>query len=221
MLEKRREENARKGEITEYTLSGKISCSECDSYYRRRVVRGAIRWACANHVQNADNCNSHYIGEDRIYDGFIAVVNKLKYSDIDILDQTERSLEAAIQMMKRQNTDAMQLSRQISEMNSKLLMLEQLRSKGYLAPEIYQSQANELTNVLNKLKAKRQSAYDSKLEDELKKIQTLHKRIDEIGEPLAAFDDMLFHETVESLALNNKDELTVTFIGGISFTEII
>ena len=221
LLEKRREENARKGEITEYTLSGKIGCAECGSYYRRRVVRGVVRWACANHVKNANSCNSHYIGEDRIYDGFVAVVNKLKYSDTDILAQTERSLESAIQMMKRQNTDAMQISRQISEMNAKLLMLEQLRSKGYLAPEIYQSQTNELTNELNKLKAKRQSAYESKLEDELKKIQTLRKRIDEIGEPLAAFDDMLFHETVESLALNNKDELTVTFIGGISFTEII
>ena len=221
LLEKRREENARKSDITEYTLSGKIGCTECGSYYRRRVVRGAVRWACANHVKNAALCNSHYIGESRICDGFIAVVNKLKYSDTDILAQTEKSLENAILLIKKQNTDAMQINRQISELNAKLLMLEQLRSKGYLASEIYQSQANELTNELNRLKAKRQSAYESKLEDELKKIQMLHKRIAEISEPLASFDNMLFHETVDSLALNNKDELTVTFYGGISFTEII
>ncbi|HPE96012.1 MAG TPA: hypothetical protein PLT66_08115, partial [Bacillota bacterium] len=166
-------------------------------------------------------CNSHYIGEDRIYDGFIVVVNKLKYSDTDILEQTERSLETAILFMKKQNSDVMQINQQISDLNAKLLMIEQLRIKGYIALEVYHSQANEITNELTKLKSKRQSAYESKLENELKNIQTLRKRITEISEPLTAFDELLFNETVEAMTLNNNDELTVTFIGGISFTEII
>lgn len=221
LLKKRQAENARKTEITEYPLSGKIGCGDCGSYYRRRVVRGVPRWACAMHVKNADACNSHYIGEDRIYDGFIAVVNKLKYSDTDILEQTERSLETAIMFMKKQNSDVMQINRQISDLNAKLLMIEQLRIKGYIALEVYHSQANEITNELTKLKSKRQSSYESKLESELKNIQTLRKRIAEITEPLTAFDELLFNETVEAMTLNNNDELTVTFIGGISFTEII
>ena len=221
LLHKRQAENARKGDITEYPLSGKIRCADCGSYFRRRMIREVPRWACAAHVKNADSCDSHYIGEDRIYDGFIAVVNKLKYSDTDILEQAARSIETAIALMKKQNSDAAQLNCQISELNAKLLMLEQLRAKGYIAAEVYHSQSNEISNELIKLKSKRQSAYESKLEAELKQLQTLKKRIDEIGEPLTAFDKLLFEETVESMALNNKDELTVTFNGGISFTEII
>ena len=40
--------------------------------------------------------------------------------------------------------------------------LEQLRSKGYLAPEVYQAQANEISAELAKLKDVRQEKFNSK-----------------------------------------------------------
>lgn len=221
LLEKRRAENARKTEITQYPLTGKIRCEDCGSYYRRRIVRDRIRWGCAAHIEDSNMCNSHYIAEERILDGFTAIINKLCFGDNRILGDTENMLSAAITAMKRQNTDAAQISKEIAELNSKLLVLEQLRSKGYMAQEIFLSQSQEVNNRLKKLKAQRQSSYESKLEDELQKIRTLRKLLSEITEPIVGFNNTLFEETVDSLSLNNRDELTVTFIGGVSFKEII
>lgn len=221
LLEKRQAVNARKTEITQYPLTGKIKCEECGSYYRRRVVRGRIRWGCANHIEDSSKCNTHYLSEDRIYDGFVAIVNKLCFGNCGIIDQVERNIEYAIHVMKRQNTDAMQINQEINTLNAKQLMLEQLRSKGYLAPEIYQQQSKEITVQIKKLKSNKQIAYKSRLEDELHQIKTLKQRLSEIENPLTAFDETLYTEIVTSMALTKEDKLTITFLGDISFSEIL
>ena len=53
---------------------------------------------------------------------------------------------------------------------------------------------------------------------EVRKLQAL---LDEIEEPLEEFDEKLFFETVVDMTINKKDELTVTLIGGLKFTELI
>ena len=45
--------------------------------------------------------------------------------------------------------------------------------------------------------------------------------IDEIEEPLDEFDDKLFEEIIVEMSLNNTDELTITLLGGLKFTELI
>lgn len=53
---------------------------------------------------------------------------------------------------------------------------------------------------------------------DVRKLKTL---IDEIDEPLYEFDEKLFEEIIVEMALNNADELTVTLLGGLKFTELI
>ena len=45
--------------------------------------------------------------------------------------------------------------------------------------------------------------------------------LNEIEEPLEEFDDKLFHELVKGIEINKQDEMTVTFLGGLKFTELI
>ena len=55
-------------------------------------------------------------------------------------------------------------------------------------------------------------------------VITAHQRsalIDEIEEPLDEFDDKLFEEIIVEMSLNNTDELTITLLGGLKFTELI
>ena len=63
------------------------SRSECGSYFLRRQVSGTRKWGCSKHIQD-QNCSSNYLQrEERIYDAFIAMVNKLRFSEYDILGQ--------------------------------------------------------------------------------------------------------------------------------------
>ena len=221
LLQKR---NARFGKITKqniYPLTSRIRCSECGSFYRRKVKSGGIKWVCGQHEEDARLCDSYYYSEERIYDGFLAIVNKLRFGSENILGQVIGKLEYATRAYKSSNKNATQLSANIAEVNGKILMLDQLRSKGYLAAEIHQPQVAELQRQLKALKEERQSEYESKILTMLEQVRKLQALIDEIEEPLQDFDEHLFREIVTDIAINKRDEMTVTVLGGLKFTERI
>lgn len=198
-----------------------IQCSECGSFYRRRIVSGTVKWVCSLHKDDSMACDSNYYSEERIYDGFISMVNKLRFSEDNILGQVISRLEMTLAAMKRNNLAARDLSKSIAELNAKLLMLEQLRSKGYLAPEVYQAQANEISAELAKLKDVRQEKFNSKAAIMLEEIKKLKMLIFELEEPLEAFDEKLFLEIVKSIQINKEDEMSVELLGGLRFRERI
>lgn len=204
-----------------YPLTSRIQCSECGSFYRRRIVSGTVKWVCSLHKDDSTACSSNYYSEERIYDGFISMVNKLRFSEDNILGQVISRLEMTLAAMKRNNMAARDLSKSIAELNAKLLMLEQLRSKGYLAPEVYQAQANEINAELAKLKDVRQEKFNSKAATMLEEVKKLKMLIFELEEPLEAFDEKLFLEIVKSIQINKEDEMSVELLGGLRFRERI
>lgn len=204
-----------------YPLTSRIQCSECGSFYRRRIVSGTVKWVCSLHKDDSTACDSNYYSEERIYDGFISMVNKLRFSEDNILGQVINRLEMTLAAMKRNNLAARDLSKSIAELNAKLLMLEQLRSKGYLAPEVYQAQANEISADLAKLKDVRQEKFNSKAAIMLEEVKKLKMLIFELEEPLEAFDERLFLEIVKSIQINKEDEMSVELLGGLRFRERI
>ncbi len=100
-------------------------------------------------------------------------------------------------------------------------MLEQLRSKGYLAAEVHQAQVREISNQLAKLKKERQNALESHIIRMLEDVKHLKTTLDELEEPLESFDEKLFLEIVKEISINRHDEMTITVHGGLKFTELI
>ena len=221
LLQKRKEQFVKSTTQNIYPLTSRIQCSECGSFYRRRIVSGTVKWVCSLHKDDSMACDSNYYSEERIYDGFISMVNKLRFSEDNILGQVISRLEMTLAAMKRNNLAARDLSKSIAELNAKLLMLEQLRSKGYLAPEVYQAQANEIGAELAKLKDVRQEKFNSKAAIMLEEVKKLKMLIFELEEPLEAFDEKLFLEIVKSIQINKEDEMSVELLGGLRFRERI
>lgn len=221
LLSKRHEQFCRTTEQNIYPLTSRIHCAECGSIYRRKVTNGCIKWVCAKHKEDKASCNSNYYSEERITDGFTATVNKLRFGSEDILGVVIAKLESACLIHKRNNQEATQMSQSIADLNSKIVMLEQLRNKGYLAPEVYQSQLREINNKLSELKSNRQNAFESKILETLEEVRKLKSLIFEIEEPLETFDDKLFLSIVKSITVNNRDEMTLTVLGDLRFTELI
>ena len=180
-----------------------------------------MKWVCSLHKDESTACDSNYYSEERIYAGFITMVNKLRFSEDNILAQVISRLEMTLAAMKRNNLAAKDMSKGIAELNAKLLMLEQLRSKGYLAVEVYQAQANDINAELAKLKDARQEKFQSKTATMLEEVKKLKMLIFELEEPLEAFDEKLFLEIVKSIQINKKDEMSVELLGGLRFKERI
>jgi len=166
-------------------------------------------------------CESSYYSEERIYDGFTAMVNKLRFGEEDILGQVISRLESAVLLYKKNNTAAQEMSQSIAELNAKLLMLEQLRAKGYLAPEVHQTQSRNINNQLAKLKKERQTELDSHIIQMLDDVKHLKTILEELEDPLERFDEKLFTEVVKAISIDHNDKMTLTMIGGLRFTELI
>ena len=73
------------------------------------------------------------------------MVNKLRFSEYDILGQTLLRLESAELKRKQKNTAAREISRNIADLNAKLVMVEQLHAKGYLKDEVHKLRCGRLT----------------------------------------------------------------------------
>ena len=113
------------------------------------------------------------------------------------------------------------ISRSIADINAKLMMLEQLRSKGYLDADVYQSQALDLKNQLSKLKGERTDIFESQILGMLEKVKQLKTLLDELEEPMESFDERFLVELIEDISINKNDEMTVTVLGGLRFKELI
>lgn len=204
-----------------YPLTSRIQCSECGSYFRRRQVSGAVKWGCSKHIQDRTQCSSNYYSEERIYDAFVAMVNKLRFSEYDIMGQTLLRLESAELKRKQKNTAARELSRNIADLNAKLVMVEQLHAKGYLKDEVHKAQVREINDQLRQLKRERQCEFSSGITHMIEELTRLKKLLEELEEPLDRFDEKLFTEIVQAISISHRDEMTVTLIGGLRFTEML
>ncbi|MBQ9045550.1 MAG: recombinase family protein [Oscillospiraceae bacterium] len=221
LLEQRREQFKKTSVRTTYPLTSRIRCSECGSFYRRKVQSGVVKWVCSRHEEDASACRSYYYAEDRIYDGVITIINHLRFGEADIVQQVISMLDTAQDAYKRKNQNAYQMSQEIAEFNAKQVMLEQLRSKGYLAPEVFQAQSRELQSQIRALRAERKGELDSHLQDMRTAVSKLKELLNELDAPLEVFDEKLFSEVVTEMSINKDDMLAVTLLGGLRFTELI
>lgn len=219
LLKKRRELYSRP-EVApaKYPFTHRIQCSECGTFYRRRIVNGSVVWGCNQHIEDRTACDSHYYREDRVMDAFIGIINRLRFAEEGIIAESIELTEKAILLKKRNNLQALESSQSMAELNAKLLMVEQLKSKGYLAPDVFETQSREINGQINETKTKRIQSLSSALDLALEEFKTLQARLNEIDEPLDSFDSKLFEEVIKGMTVNNRDEMTFRLIGDLTFT---
>lgn len=124
-------------------------------------------------------------------------------------------------ILKRKNTAAREISRSIADLNAKLVMVEQLHAKGYLKDEVHKAQVQDINDQLRQLKRERQCEFSSGITDIIEEVTRLKKLLEELEEPLDRFDEKLFAEIVQAIRITRRDEMTVTLIGGLRFTEML
>ncbi len=73
-------------------LSQKIYCGECGTMFRIKHINGNTYWECRNHNTSAKNCSIKQIAEQRFYNAFIALHNKLWFKNCYIQRQQKYAL---------------------------------------------------------------------------------------------------------------------------------
>lgn len=218
LIVNRRKRFARNYTYNRYPLTGMVVCKECGAKYARRIINGEVYWVCSAKVADTHKCDSHYLKEREIYEAILALINKLRF-DESILMHAEQLLSDAVTVSRRNSAQASAANQSIAELNTKLLNIEKLRSKGYLAPEICQAQSRAIEKELSLLKEKRQRIYNSKISVALEEVQKLRAIINQIEEPLESINEQLFSDVIKGLAINQEKVLLITLSCGLCFEE--
>ena len=71
------------------------------------------------------------------------------------------------------------------------------------------------------MKKERQTELDSHIIQMLDDVKHLKTILEELEDPLERFDEKLFTEVVKAISIDHNDEMTLTMIGGLRFTELI
>ncbi|MCM1226690.1 MAG: recombinase family protein [Clostridium sp.] len=203
-------------------LSQKIYCGECGTMFRIKHINGSTYWECRNHNTSAKNCSIKQISEQRFYNAFITLYNKLFYNYKQILVP----LQIALQDLKLRrfsgNSNVMEIHKEIAKLKEQTHVLARLKTKGFLDNGKYLEQTSELNANVNKLQSELKKITHLDDEDEtLDQIEMLIDYFEKQENPITEFDKSAFENIVEKIIVISQNVLEFHVIGGLKFKEKI
>ena len=205
-----------------YSLSGKIICGECGSTFKRRnhykPSGDYIAWACRGHLDDKYSCGMLYVKDDVIKLAFVRMMNKLQVGRQQIMKPFVDGLRGF------NNRDRLH---QINELESKIesnseqqQVLVNLMSSGYIEPDIYYAEHNELLREAEALAKEKQQLSQSiggglAHLSEAEKLQRFLTKMEDITE----YDAELFAEYVENITVQDRETFTFNMKCGLKLTE--
>ena len=205
-----------------YALSKKIKCSKCGSTFKRTTSKEKVFWVCRNHFKNKDLCDTKQISEQQLYVAFIKIYNILKANSRTLLSTLLQQLTELKTKSYTNGDKILEIDKQVADLSEQNLVLNRLRSKGYMDSALFTSQSNELIKKISILRSQRRKLLN--LNDDDKTIDNTKLIIDilENGAPfIAKFDVTLFNDLVERITVNSQDEASFYLINGLELKEKI
>jgi len=206
----------------EYTLSKKIKCGKCGSIFRRKVSNDKTYWECRGHKRSSEICSIKQIREDEIYNAFIRMYNILKANSLKILYPLLQQLKELKIKSLASGGKILEIDKQIADITEQNLVLNRLRSKGYMDSALFIPQTNELGKKISDLRLERRKLLASGDEDNaIDNTQLIIDIIENESPYISEFDEILFSSLVDHITVNLQDELTFCLINGLELVEKI
>ncbi len=206
-----------------YAFRKKLFCSDCNSVFRRKVVRGITYWVCIGHdkKRNGIQCNTAPIAEAEIQNAFLRLYYNLKHHGEPILSQVLSSLQTIRSRRMLWSLDVMELNKQISDLTSQNQMLAAFKQQGLIDPDIFIAQSNALAEQLRTLKLKKERLLDSDGDNTISHTRELMEILESGPDFLERFDGELFGDIVETIIVDSNERLRFRLINGLELTETI
>ena len=209
-----------KGYGRQYVFSQKIRCGKCGTNFSRRVTNGKVYWMCRRHFRSKELCEVRQIREDAIIQAFNRMYNKLKQNSGYILTPALSQLTDLKSKITMSDGKIGSINKEIAELTKQSLVLNRLRTKGYMDSVIFMQKTNEINQQLDLLKRNRRRLMESDADDQIICDCRLLIGIMEQGAPfLADFDEMLFYSMVHHIVVTEQDKLRFHLLGGFTLTE--
>lgn len=204
------------------SLSQKIYCGECGTMFRIKHINGNTYWECRKHNTSAKNCSIKQILEQKFYNAFITLHNKLFYNYKQILVPLQTALQDLKLRRFSSNSNVMEIHKEIAKFKEQTHVLARLKTKGFLDNAKYLEQTAEFNAKVNKLQSELRKITHLDDEDEtLEQIEMLIDYFEKQSDPISRFDESAFEFMIEKIVVINQNELEFHVMGGLKFKEKI
>ena len=210
---------------SKFPLTRKMICGKCGATFYRTVDRhGANNWVCSGHKDGNRNgkgaCPNLSVRERDIYTAFIRMYNKLRLHEGIILRPALDQMEALESAVQRENPAMLEVNRAIAQATEQNYKISKLRASGLLDADACAAKLAALDAQLTQLRAKRRRLLRnddiSEMADALRQtVETLHQGPEQMDE----FDEELFNEMVEKIAVDIDHVLRFRLRGGFDVAE--
>ena len=201
-------------ERKEYPLSKMIFCSECGSVYRRKPGTINTYWVCRERDRNSDRCQNTQINEARVYEAFTQMYNRLMKNEKYILGAMLDNLMTVKEQRLKQKTEVHNITAQIATLTEQILVINRLKSRGYMESALYVEKITELNSNITRLKKQKKTLLGKDECDEaIKNTEIIIKTIESTGS-IHSLNRELLRKIVQRIEADNN-KLTFILINGL------
>lgn len=205
-----------------YAFSGKIICGDCSSTFKRRQhykPSGAyVAWTCRTHLEDKKACSMMFIRDVDFKNAFIRMMRKLQAADTRMLKPFVAGLKGTSN--KDRLHQVMDLEAAIEKNTEQQMVLVNLMSAGYLEPEVFHLEKNQLSIEADEL-AKEKELLSKSINGDLTHLEEAKKLLRFVTKKTSveAFDDDMFLEYVDTITVLSREEVVFNMKCGLKLKE--
>jgi len=202
-------------------FSQSIYCGHCGALFRRKRCRGIQYWECSNHSQSKENCVFQQIPETEFHNAFLHLYHKLKLHGQPLLKQMIADLKTVRERRMLWSVDIIELNKKISDLTDQDHTLSEMNKLGFVDPDIYISQSNELARKIAAAKQEKERLIGMSQDTIMPQTRDLMETIESFPEFLPTFDSEVFTNLVSKITVESNECLRFTLKNGLELREKI
>ena len=196
-----------------------VCCANCGCLCRSKMIRGKVYWIC--HVRDLDKaqCPIAQASEEVIIKALNRFLHKIWMGRDTILRPMLSQLGELRERELRFNQKVGDIDKEIAKLAEQNLVLERLKSKGYVDPALYLSEQDAINCKVKELRKLRRNLMERTGEDEqIRKTEAILEYLDDTPEWPNTLSGEIFDQLIERVRLAN-DALQIVLRNGLEVTE--
>lgn len=215
----------RKDMVTQYDTVGslyskRIYCAECGASCHKKICNGKLYWTCRVHNHESCECPVKPISDMVLTSVLQRFRHKIWLGRDLILKPMLNQLYELREREMHSDRRVSEIDKEISKLAEQNLVLERLKSKGYVDPALYLSEQDTINGKVKELRRLRRKHMEKSQEDEtLRKTEAMLDYLGDSSEWSDTIDSEMFDVLIDRIFLTLSENVRIKLQNGLEVIE--
>ena len=207
-------------DTVESPYSKRIYCAECGASCHKKICNGKLYWTCRVHNHESCECPVKPISDTALTSALQRFRHKIWFGRDLILKPMLNQLSELRERDMRSDRRVSEIDKEISKLAEQNLVLERLKSKGYVDPALYLSEQDSIDGKVKELRRLRRKHMEKSQEDEtLRKTEAMLDYLGDSSEWSDTIDSEMFDVLIDRIFLTLSENVRIKLQNGLEIIE--